>query len=148
MVGRRAGALLPACALLTLAAPARTQTPRPGVGMPWRPFRFDENYAYLRDSVRHGWWQPLKYIRLGGWSWLSFGGEVRAEYERLDHPAFGALPTDRGGYELARLMLHADWRLGSRLRLFGQLASAQETGRTGGARPTDVDTLDVRQAFA
>jgi len=147
MIGRRAGALLPACAMLTLAAPARTQTPRPGVGLPWRPLRFDENYAYLRDSVRHGWWQPLKYIPIGGWSSLSFGGEVRAEYERLDHPGFGALPTDRSGYELARLMLHADWRLGRRLRLFGQLASAQEAGRTGGARPTDVDTLDVRQAF-
>ena len=148
MIGRRAGALLPACAMLTLAVPASTQTPRPSVGLPWRPFRFDENYAYLRDSVRHGWWQPLKYIPLSGWSSLSFGGEVRTEYERLDHPGFGALPTDLSGYELARLMLHADWRLGTRLRLFGQLASAQEAGRTGGARPTDVDTLDVRQAFA
>jgi len=79
---------------------------------------------------------------------LSVGGEVRAEYERLDHPGFGALPTDLGGYELARVMLHADWRVGSQLRVFGQIASAQEAGRTGGPRPTDVDTLDVRQAFA
>ena len=60
MIGRHAGALLPACAMLTLAAPARTQTPRPGFVLPWRPHRFDENYAHLRDSVPNGWWQRLK----------------------------------------------------------------------------------------
>jgi len=116
-----------------MAAPARTQTPRPSIVLPWRPLRFDENYAYLRDSVRHGWWQPLKYIPIGGWGSLSVGGEVRAEYERLDHPGFGALPTDLGGYELARVMLHADWRVGSQLRVFGQLASAQEAGAHRGS---------------
>lgn len=148
MIGRRAGPLLAACAMLTMATPLRTQTPRPGIVLPWRPLRFDENYAFLRDSVRHGWWQRLKYIPIGGWSSLSFGGEGRAEYERLDHPNFGAVPTDLSGHELARLMLHADWRLGSRLRLFAQLASTQEAGRAPGPAPTDVDTLDVRQAFA
>src|SRR3989441_10130711 len=44
-------------------------------------------------------------------------------------------------------MPHADWRIGLRLRVFGQLASALEEGRTGGPRPLDVDTLRLRQAF-
>ncbi|HVH09290.1 MAG TPA: alginate export family protein [Gemmatimonadales bacterium] len=127
--------------------PLRAQTPRPGVVSPFRPLRFDEDYGYLRDSLRHGWWQPLKYIPLGDWSSLTFGGEVRAQYERLDHPNFGALPTDLGGYALQRVLLHADWRIGSHVRAFGQLASALEEGRTPGPRPLDVDTLRLHQAF-
>src|SRR5260370_42376808 len=108
MIGRRAGALLPACAMLTLAAPARTQTPRPGFVLPWRPHRFDENYAYLRDSVPNGWWQRLKYIPIGGWSTLLFGGVGGAEFGRLDSPRFGALPTELRGVLGARLVFHPD----------------------------------------
>ncbi len=137
--------------LLALVAPsapaALAQTPRPDLVTPFRPLRFDENYRYLRDSVRHGWWQRLKYIPVGEWSLFSLGGEVRAQYERLDHPGFGALPPDPSGYALQRLMPHADWRIGLRLRVFGQLASALEEGRTGGPRPLDVDTLRLHQAF-
>ena len=135
-------------ALVVLSAPAvLAQTPRPDLVTPFRPLRFDENYQYLRDSVRHGWWQPIKYIPVGQWSSVSLGGEVRAQYERLDHPGFGALPPDLSGYALQRLMLHADWRIGPRLRAFGQLASALEQGRPGGPRPLDVDTLRLHQAF-
>ena len=134
--------------MVTVSAPAAlAQTPRPDLLMPFRALRSDENYQYLRDSVRHGWWQRLKYIPLGQWSSLSFGGEVRLQYERLDHPGFGALPSDLSGYALQRLMLHADWRIGLRVRVFGQLASALEQGRTGGPRPSDIDTLRLHQAF-
>src|SRR5216683_456127 len=129
------------------AETGRAQTPRPDPAGPFRPVRFDENYSYLRDSVRHGWWQPLKYVPLGQGSSLSSGGELRVQYERLDHPSFGASPPDLGGYGMQRAMLHADWRIGSAMRLFGQLASALEQGRTGGPRPTDVDTLRLHQAF-
>src|SRR5260370_1393697 len=42
------------------AETGRAQTPRPDPAGPFRPVRFDENYSYLRDSVRHGWRQePL-----------------------------------------------------------------------------------------
>ena len=126
---------------------ARGQTPRPELVTPFRPLRVDESYEYLRDSLRHGWWQPLKYIPLGAWSTLSLGGETRTEYERLDHPGFGALPSDLSGYALQRVMLHADWRGGPHVRAFAQVASAVEGGRTGGPRPLDVDTLRLHQAF-
>jgi hypothetical protein len=62
------------------------------------------------------------------------GGEVRAQYERLDHPGFGALPPDLSGYALQRLMLHAEWRIGPRLRAFGQLASALGVANTPAKR--------------
>src|SRR5689334_23338902 len=114
----RRGALATLAVISALsAATIRAQTPRPDLVTTFRPLRFDESYAYLRDSVRHGWWQPMKYVPLGSWSSLSFGGEVRAQYERLDHPSFGALPTDLNGYALQRLMLHADWHGGQHLRM-------------------------------
>lgn len=135
-------------ALIALLSPAAlAQTPRPDLVTPFRPPRFDENYQYLRDSVRRGWWQPLKYIPFGQWGSLSLGGEVRTQYERLDHPGFGALPSDLSGYALQRAMLHADWRIGRRVRAFGQVASAVEEDRIGGPRPLDVDTLRLHQAF-
>jgi hypothetical protein len=136
-----------ALAGLAGAAPISSQTPRPKIQTPFRPLRFEESYDFLRDSVRHGWWRPLKYVRVGDWSALSFGGEVRARYERLDHPAFGALPSDGSGYALERLMLHGDWRIGRPLRVFAQVASALEQGRTGGPRPVDEDSLRLHQAF-
>jgi hypothetical protein len=63
MIGRRAGALLPACAMLTLAAPACTQTPRPGVGLPWRPFRFPWTPS-LCGEMSSG----ICSSRVGGWA--------------------------------------------------------------------------------
>jgi len=44
-------------------------------------------------------------------------------------------------------MLHADVHLGPRVRVFTQLKSGLEEGRTGGPRPTDKDELDLHQAF-
>src|SRR5260370_31540712 len=129
------------------AETGRAQTPRPDPAGPFRPVRFDENYSYLRDSVRHGWRQPLKYVPLGQGSSLSSGGELRVQYERLDHPSFGASPPDLGGYGMQRAMLHADWRIGSAVRLFGQLASALEHGRTGGPRPPHGESPRPAPAF-
>src|SRR5260370_18495074 len=44
-------------------------------------------------------------------------------------------------------MVHGGWGMGRGVGLFGQLAGALEQGRTGGPRPTDVDTLRLHQAF-
>ncbi len=83
----RRGALAPLAVISVLsAATIQAQTPRPDLVTTFRPLRFDESYAYLRDSVRHGWWQPMKYVPLGSWSSLSFGGEVRAQYGRPQSP--------------------------------------------------------------
>ena len=79
---------------------------------------------------------------------ITVGGEVRQQYERFVNEAWGAGPPDRDGYLLQRYMFHADLRIGTRVRLFGQLKSGIETGRTGGPRPADEDRLDVHQGYA
>ena len=45
-------------------------------------------------------------------------------------------------------MLHTNWRLGPRLRVFSQVLSPNELGRRGGLRPQiDRDIFAVYQAF-
>jgi hypothetical protein len=73
---------------------------------------------------------------------------VRYQYEWVNHNNWGEGPEDEDGYLLQRYMLHADWRLSPRLRLFGQLKSGIETGKAGGPDLPDEDLLDVHQAFA
>ena len=112
--------------------------------------RADEDYEYLRDpACRIDFWDPIKYIPLnasGRW-YLSFGGEARERYEYYSNPNWGAGPPG-SGYLLQRYFLHADLRAGEQLRLFMQLQSNFENGRTGGPRPqTDEDQLDLHQAF-
>ncbi|HET6514890.1 MAG TPA: alginate export family protein [Thermodesulfovibrionales bacterium] len=111
--------------------------------------RADEDYRYLRDPARRvEFWDSVKYVALNesGSSYLSLGGEARERYEYFSNPNWGAGPQG-SGYLLQRYFLHADLHMGEHLRLFTQLQSSLENGRTGGPRPTDKDELDLHQAF-
>ena len=118
--------------------------------LPYALNRADEDYEYLRDpACRIDFWDPIKYIPLnasGRW-YLSLGGEARERYEYYSNPNWGAGPPG-SGYLLQRYFLHADLQVGEHLRLFTQLQSSLENGRTGGPRPQiDEDQLDLHQAF-
>lgn len=120
----------------------------------------EDNRYYCREENRRNFYAKLKCVPLRRKKtdadessptqenyYLSFGGEVREQGEYYDYADWGeAIP--RNGYLLQRYMLHADLRLGNRLRFFGQVKSGIETGRKGGGRLTDVDKLDLHQAFA
>jgi len=136
-------------ALMMLAVctvgPASAQDQRPA----YQLMRYEENWYLLSDpSNRSDWLDPLKYISLGRPGWfVTLGGEIREKFELLDYPGFGAGPTDQNGYLLQRYLLSSDFHLGSRFRLFTELQSGLEEGRKGGPRPTDLDRLDLHQAF-
>lgn len=117
---------------------------------PYQQLRYDEDYTYLRDPSRSvDFWDTLKYVPLksDGSIYLSLGGEARERYEYFDNTSWGQGPQDNNGYLLQRYMLHADLHLESHIRLFGQIKSGLEDGRTGGPRPPDKDKLDLHQAF-
>src|SRR5262249_6308927 len=126
----------------------------PGPASPTRPafqpFRYDEDWSPLEDRSSHSdWLDPLKYIPLrdnDNW-FLTIGGALREKYELLDQLNFGTGPEDTNGYFLQRYLLASDFHLGPRLRFFGELQSGLENGRNGGARATDLDRLDLHQAF-
>src|SRR5215813_2826721 len=127
----------------------RSQSIAPEARPAYQPFRYDEDWSFLSDNSRYSeWLDRLKYISLGGEDWYAtIGGELRERYERLDEPGFGTGPEDKNGYFLQRYLLSSDFHLGSRVRAFTEVQSGLETGRNGGPRPTDLDRLDVHQAF-
>ena len=122
---------------------------------PITPVRHADDYGYLAraDSLASAQRTPLdaiKYVPLGppvwgaGASHASFGGEVRLRPETTENLALDPAADD--AWFLQRYAAHADLRLGSQLRLFGQLYSALQTGA---ARPGPVsrDALSVHEAF-
>lgn len=116
----------------------------------FQALRYDEDYSGLRhEPPATTIPERLKFIPLDatGDAWLTFGGESRSRYEYFRHAQWGAGPQDDNGYFLQRTMLHADWHPHDRVRVFAQLKSGLETGRTGGPRGTDEDQLDLNQAF-
>lgn len=120
-----------------------------GQSPPYQSLRFDEDYSYLSDPAkRTEWLDKLKYIPLGKDNYyVSLGGDVRLRYETYRNAAFGYGPQDSNGYFLGRFLLHSDWHLGRKFRVFAQLQSGVEAGRNGGPRQTDRDNLDLHQAF-
>jgi hypothetical protein len=136
---------LTVCAVELFAqAPSPTPT-----AAPYQQQRYDEDWSYLTNPKRRA--EPLdrlKYIPLNDHGWyFSLGGEARWRYEYFSEFAFGAGPQDSNGYWLQRYLLHADWHLGKRVRVFTQLQSGIENGRKGGPRLTDDDRLELHQAF-
>jgi alginate export protein len=112
--------------------------------------RYLEDYSYLKDPARRtDIWDRLKYIPLDdtGSIYLSFGGETRQHYESIRNENFGNTVKDNNGWYLQRYLLHADLHVGNRFRLFSQVQSGIETGRSGGPRGVDEDRLDLNQLF-
>ena len=119
----------------------------------------EPSYPYLRyDEI----WEPIcaagvfdsiaRRVKCLGWdperrSYLTFAGEVREVYETYKDQEWGAGPQDNNGWFLQRYLLSADWHFDQRSRLFAELQSGLENGRTGGPRSFDTDKLDIHQFF-
>ena len=116
----------------------------------YNPSRDLEDYRYLKDPGQStDFWDPIKYIPLNGSgsTYLSLGGETRQHYESIRNENWGATVEDNNGWYLQRYLLHADLHMGEELRLFSQIQSGIETGRSGGPRGVDEDRLDLHQLF-
>ena len=143
--------------LLYLAATATAQENKIEVAKPdatptllaYKTNRQDEDWSSLKDKRRRAdWSDELKYISLVKENWyLSIGGEARLFYEFIKNENWGGAPKDNNGWVLERYMLHADFHLGRKVRVFAQIKSGLINDRTGGARPADLDKLDLHQVF-
>ena len=110
--------------------------------------RQEEDWRPKGDAERRGdALDRLKYIPLGGHSYLTLGGQTRQFYESIGHENWGASPAAHNDYLLQRYMLHADYHLSPTLRVFSELKSGVVDGRIGGARPADRDDADINQLF-
>jgi hypothetical protein len=130
---------------------AYCQTDNSDPAVPARTYsllRENEDWSWLANpALREDYVDPIKYLPLGrnGW-YVTLGGEIREVLEQVVNDNFG-----KQGYTnkflLQRYMLHSDWHLGRRYRIFVQLKSGLESYRTGGPRPIDEKKLDFEAAF-
>lgn len=126
------------------AEPGGCASAQPG----YRFLRFTEDWQSLREpACRSDPWDGLKYIALGtsGEPALTLGGDARLVLINARHLGFGN--QDDHNVVLQRYHGHASLRVSGELRLFAELKSNFQNGREPGPTGTDVDRLDVHQAF-
>ncbi|CAI2718841.1 alginate export family protein [Nitrospina watsonii] len=143
------------CIYLILAAVFLTGTPLWVSAKADRPSynqsRYEEDYSFLRDASRRtDYLDSLKFIPADerGEIYFSIGGETRQHFEYIDNENWGARSQDDNGWYLQRYLLHTDFHVRDRFRLFFQLQTGTESGRAGGPRGVDEDRMDVNQLFA
>lgn len=78
---------------------------------------------------------------------LAFGGEIQERVEYSRPLVFGLTGVREDEAALHRLLAHVDWRLTGQMRLFAELGTHVQTGRDTTPMPTDVDRLDLTQAY-
>lgn len=119
------------------------------IGRKYKHLPYDEDWSFLKDQrKRRDYADRFKYILLGKDNWyLTIGGEARPFYEYFRNEIWGAEPHDDNGWVLQRYMLHTDFHLGRKFRAFAQIKSGLINNRVGGARPPDLDKLDLHQLF-
>ena len=113
--------------------------------------RYDEDYSYLENPVnRIELLDSIKYIPLFGGGpdcYLSFGGELREQYEFIQNDNSGLCSVNNSGYWLQRLLLHSDWHFGP---LSALLFSSNPNWRKAGSQDPGLlnqKRLDLNQAF-
>jgi len=118
----------------------------------YHSLRYDDDFSYLADPAKASDpWDTLKYIPIGngqyGASYLSFGGELRERFESYLNPNFGLHAPESNAYLLHRLLLNADAHLTDYFRIFVQLGELERLGDRGVTSTTDIDHLELMQAF-
>ena len=135
--------LAPGLALGQAPLPPCAETPQP-----YKFLRFDEDYASLRrvECPRDAW-EAFKYRALGEGVYGTLGGDVRIRLENGRNVRYTTSAVDPTNDIVQRYHLHTDLRFDGGVRFFGELKSNLVSGRKPGPIGTDVDRLDVHQAF-
>lgn len=115
--------------------------------------RYDDDFSVMKkDSVKKGFNQ-LKYIPLGKNNFISFGGELREQFQVYNNINFGDVPPtfqdDSANQLWHRLMVHSNIELGNHFRFFIQLNSTLRFLNDNPIVPEiDENQLSLHQAFA
>jgi Alginate export len=116
-----------------------------------QPYRFDEDYGYLRDPASHQgfWWETLKDIPLNpnGVVRLDLGSDLRFRNEDYRNDLWDQAPAPNDSYLWYRALPYAALRLGYYIRLFGQFQVSWSSGVQPAPGPTDQTQIDLGQAF-
>jgi hypothetical protein len=115
--------------------------------------RYNDNFSHLNyDTIYKKGSDKLKYIHFSKEANISFGGEVREQYQYYNNPNFGDIPPgftkNYTSQLLQRVMLHTNIELRNNLRVFAQLGSTFRFFNPNPATPEiDENKLSLHQGF-
>ncbi len=115
--------------------------------------RYNDNFSNLTNDTSHKrGFEKLKHIHLSENSNISFGGELREQFQYYHNQNFGDVPVVftkvSTGQLWQRVMVHTNFELGSKLRVFAQLGSTFRFLNPNPAVPEiDGNHLSLQQAF-
>lgn len=124
-----------------------------GIQSQIQQLRYNDNFEELKsDSTQKKGFDKLKYIKLTKRSRISFGGEIREQYQYYKNPNFGDQPANysevKDGQIWQRIMAHTNLELGTRVRLFAQANSTFRFMNPNPLSPEiDENQLSLHQAF-
>ena len=134
--------------------PTPSPTPAPTVvpvqsARIYKPNIADEDWSFLANrALKQDRFDSLKYISLfGGKSYLTLGGEARIRPEGFRVHGEPGTPSLIDNYVFQRYLFAADWHIGHRFRIYGELQSGLIDGKIASPRPTDKNVADMHQAF-
>lgn len=115
--------------------------------------RYDDDFSSLKNDTLKKGLDHLKYLPLWKNSYISFGGELREQFQSYDNTNFGDVPptfSDATATQLwQRALLHTNIELGSHWRFFIQLNSTLRLFNDNPVVPEiDENQLSLHQAFA
>jgi hypothetical protein len=119
---------------------------------PINMLRYNDNFNFVKtDSIKVGI-NKLKHIPLGKHSNISFGGELREQYQYFDNTNFGDIPPTASKQSIGqlwhRVMVHSNIELGKKTRLFVQANSTFRFFNPNPLTPEiDENQLSLHQAF-
>lgn len=115
--------------------------------------RYDDDFSHLKsDSIKKGL-SHLKNISLRNKNYISFGGELREQFQIYRNTNFGDVPQTykkiSANQLWHRLMVHSNIELGNHFRFFIQLNNTLRFFNNNPVVPEiDENQLSLHQAFA
>ncbi|MCE3076240.1 alginate export family protein [Chryseobacterium gwangjuense] len=115
--------------------------------------RYNDDFRSLKNDTIKKKLDNLKYIKLDNNYFISFGGELREQFQYYDNINFGDVPPTYSDTDVTqlwhRLMVHTDIELGKNFRVFMQLNNTSRFFNDNPAVPEiEENQLSLHQAFA
>jgi hypothetical protein len=114
--------------------------------------RANDNFTAVKSDTAKKGFNKFKYINLGKKANISFGGELREQYQYFDNLNFGDVPPTTKEISVGqlwhRVMLHTNVELVKKIRVFAQMNSTFRFFNPNPITPEiDENQLSLHQAF-
>ncbi|WP_044551656.1 alginate export family protein [Azospirillum lipoferum] len=110
--------------------------------------RYEDDLSWYADPKnRELFIDKLKYIPISDSGYISFGGDLRTQYENYTPPNFGMRNLGRNEWLATRALFHVDIKSGFGPRAYIEFGREEIAGKKGPFTPNDESNLDLQQGF-